>query len=99
MSETRSDANLVLEVTTITTILMLLVMWIYATYGRRLVDDDIDIRIVSTLRRIIIGVTIMGSGILIGFLSLPVGTVITFASMVFMIGTTAYGRYLPGLGK
>jgi uncharacterized membrane protein len=85
--------------TTIATILILLVIWQYATRGYRLVDRDIDERIIPALTKVmLIGPAIMLIGIVLErFISWAwlLGSV----AGAFMIIVTAYGRYRPAKGR
>jgi uncharacterized membrane protein len=86
-------------VTTMATILMLLVIWRYATRGYRLVDPDIDERIIPALTRVIlIGVTINAIGVAVSYV-FPWAGLLSFVAMAFMIIDTAYGRYRPVKGR
>jgi uncharacterized membrane protein len=100
VSSERTSASLFFEITTVSTILLLLVMWRYATHRRRLVDEHIDVRVVGTLSWIIIiGVGLMVAGIALAFAVPLLGLILSLAAMVFMIGITAYGRYLGRSSK
>ncbi len=80
-------------ITTIATILTLLAMWQYATRGYRLVDPDIDVRIISALSRVIlIGVIINIIGVVLSFF-VPWAGYIAFIAVIYMILATASGRY------
>ena len=82
-------------VTTMATILVLLAIWRYATAGRRLVDPDIDVRIIPALTRVIlIGVTINAIGVAVSYV-FSWGGLLSFVAMAFMIVATAYGRCRP----
>ena len=86
-------------VTTMATILVLLVIWRYATRGHRLVDRDIDERIIPALTRVIvIGVTINAIGVLVSYV-FPWAGLLSFVAMAFMIVATAYGRYRSVEGR
>jgi uncharacterized membrane protein len=88
-------ASTFFAVTTMTTILVLLVMWRYATRGHRLVDRDIDERIIPALTRVIvIGITINAIGVVVSYV-LPWAGLLSFVAIAYMIITTAYGRYRP----
>ena len=85
--------------TTIGTILVLLVIWQYATRGHRLVDPDIDERIIPTLTRVILtGVAIMLVGVVLSYF-IPWAGYLALVAMAFMIIVTAYGRYRPVKGR
>jgi uncharacterized membrane protein len=80
-------------VTTMATILVLLVIWQYATRGYRLVDHDIDRRIIPALSQVIlIGVVINAIGV-VGSYFISWAGLLSFVAMVYMIIATAYGRY------
>jgi uncharacterized membrane protein len=98
--ETKANAALMFfTINTIVTILILLVIWLYATGGKRLVDKDIDKRIVATLTKImLIGPIIMVITVIIS-LFIPEAGYLTFIAPLFMIGMTAYGRFMPGFGR
>jgi hypothetical protein len=77
------------------TILVLLVIWRYATGGHRLVDRDIDERIIPALTRVVlIGVTINAIGVVVSVV-FPWAGLLSFVAMAFMIVATAYGGYRP----
>jgi len=82
-------------ITTMASILVLLVMWQYATHGYRLIDRDIDERIIPMLKQgILIGVGIDFVGIVLSVFYAPAG-LLALVAMVYMIVATAYGRYRP----
>jgi uncharacterized membrane protein len=85
--------------TTIATILVLLVIWQYATRGHRLVDSDIEKRIIPALTKVmLIGPTIMLiSVVLERFISWA--GLLGFVAVAFMVIATAYGRYRPVKGR
>jgi uncharacterized membrane protein len=83
------------NVAAIGSILLLFAMWQYATRGHRLVRADIDARTVSGINRVIlIGVAIMTAGILLSYI-FPLGALLGFVALVFVIIATARGRYRP----
>jgi uncharacterized membrane protein len=83
------------NVAAIGSILLLLAMWQYATRGHRLVAGDIDARTVSGINRVIlIGVAIMSAGILLSYV-FPLGALLGFVAMAFVVIATARGRYRP----
>ncbi len=85
--------------TTVGTILVLLVIWQYATRGHRLVDPDIDERIIPTLTRVILtGVVIMLVGVVLSYF-IPWAGYLGLVAMAFMIVVTSYGRYRPVEGR
>jgi hypothetical protein len=68
-------------------------MWHYATSGYRLVDPDIDKRIVHTLKSVIlISTTINIIGVILAFFVSWAGY-FGFVAMAYMIITTVYGRF------
>ncbi len=82
-------------ITTSASILTLLVMWRYATRGYRLVDPDIDKRIIPAISRVIlISVLIYLLGFLASFF-IPLAGYLAFVAMAYMVFSTAYGRYRP----
>jgi uncharacterized membrane protein len=86
-------------ITTIATILVLLTLWQYATRGYRLVDRDIDRRIIPALTRVIlIGVIITAIGMALSYVVSWAG-LLGFVALAYMIVATAYGRYRPGEGR
>jgi uncharacterized membrane protein len=86
-------------ITTMATILVLLAIWQYATRGYRLVDRDIDRRIIPALSKVIlIGVVINAIGV-VGSYFISWAGLIGFVAMVYMIIATAYGRYQPAGGR
>ena len=77
----------------------LFAMWQYATRGSRLIDPGIDPRIVAAISRVIlISTTIYLFGFVLSFFISWAGY-IGFVAMVYMIGMTVYGRYIPAFGK
>jgi uncharacterized membrane protein len=81
--------------TSLISILLLLVIWIYATRGYRLVDDDLDEHTISFVKKVIL----IGSGIFIisilGSLIIPKFGYIGVISLVYMIIATAFGDHIP----
>jgi uncharacterized membrane protein len=78
---------------TVVTILILLGIWQYATGRLRLVDPDIDKRVISAFKKIIlIGVTIMLVGFVLSFFN-PLASLISTAALVFMVVITARARH------
>jgi uncharacterized membrane protein len=77
----------------IITILILLGIWQYATGKRRLVDQDIDERVVRVFKKIIlIGMSIMLVGFALSFF-LPPASILSGISAVYMIVVTARARH------
>lgn len=77
----------------IITVLILLGIWQYATGKRRLVDQDIDKRVVWALKKIIlIGTSIMLVGFVLAFF-IPIASIISALSAVYMIIVTARARH------
>jgi hypothetical protein len=78
---------------TIGTILILLGIWQYATGKFRLVDPDIDKRVVYAFKKIIlIGITTMIVGFVLSFF-IPLASLISTAALIFMIVITARARH------
>jgi len=94
-----SNAVVFFAATTAISILLLLAIWRHATQKHRLVDLDIDPRIVSALSRVIIvGVAVFVIGTILSFYATWAGY-IGFFAMAFMIVMTVYGKFSPGFGK
>ena len=86
-------------VTTIATILVLLALWQYATRGYRLVDRDIDRRIIPALTRVILtGVVISAIGMAFSYVVSWAG-LLALVAMAYMVIATAYGRYRPAVAR
>lgn len=100
LATTNSEMNAAygfFTITTIASILTLLAMWQYATRGYRLVDPDIDERIIPTISRIIlVGTTVNVLGVALST-KIPWTGYIGFIAMVYMIFMTARGKF--GLGS
>jgi uncharacterized membrane protein len=81
--------------TSLISILLLLVIWIYATRGYRLVDNNLDIHTISFVKRVIL----IGSAIflfsIIGSQIISELGYIGIASLIYMILATATGNYIP----
>jgi uncharacterized membrane protein len=81
--------------TSLISILLLLVIWIYSTRGYRLVDKDLGEHTISFVKRVIL----IGSGIFIisilGSQIIPELGYIGIASLIYMIVATATGSYIP----
>jgi hypothetical protein len=81
--------------TSLISILLLLVIWIYATRGYRLVDEDLDDHTISFIKKVIL----IGSGIfiisIIGSQIIPEFGYIGIISLVYMIFATAFGNHIP----
>jgi len=81
--------------TSLISILMLLVIWIYATRGYRLVDKDLDKHTISFVKKVIL----IGSGIFIisilGSFIIPEFGYVGILALVYMIIATAYGDHIP----
>jgi uncharacterized membrane protein len=86
-------------VTTIATILVLLALWRYASQGYRLVDPDIDQRIISTLTKVILIAAVITAVGMAGSYIIPWAGLLAFVAMVYMIIATAYGRYRPAVAR
>jgi uncharacterized membrane protein len=85
--------------TSLISILLLLVIWIYATRGYRLVDKDLDEHTIAFVKKVIL----IGSGIfiisIIGSQIIPELGYIGILSLVYMIIATAFGDYIPFLKR
>ncbi len=78
---------------TIVTFLVLLGIWQYATRGYRLVDRDIDERIISQINKVfIVGVTLMAPAVVFSYF-IPQAGYIGFLALAYVIAATAYGRH------
>jgi uncharacterized membrane protein len=77
----------------IITILILLGIWQYSTGKYRLVDQDIDKRVVWALKKIIlIGLSIMLVGFVLSFF-IPLASILAAIAAVYMIFVTARARH------
>ncbi len=81
--------------TTVISILLLLIMWVYSTRGYRLIDKDLDKKTISFVSKTIL----IGTGI---FVISLIGQIIDqnigylgFVSLAYMIIATAYGDHIP----
>jgi uncharacterized membrane protein len=85
--------------TSLISILLLLVIWIYATRGYRLVDTDLDEHTISFVKKVIL----IGSGIfivsIVGSQIIPELGYIGIFSLIYMIIATAYGDHIPFLKR
>jgi uncharacterized membrane protein len=83
------------SVTSLISILLLLVIWIYATNGYRLVDNNLDKKIISFVKNVIL----ISSGIflisILGSYIIPEIGYLGFLSLAYMIIATASGNYIP----
>ena len=83
--------------TSLISILLLLVIWIYATRGYRLVDNNLDEHTISFVKKVIL----IGSAIflfsILGSQIIPELGYIGIASLIYMIIATATGNYIPFL--
>jgi uncharacterized membrane protein len=83
------------SITSLISILLLLVIWLYATNGYRLVDNNLDKKIISFVKNIIL----ISSGIFLisifGSYIIPEIGYLGFLSLAYMIIATAYGDYIP----
>jgi uncharacterized membrane protein len=81
--------------TSVISILLLLVIWIYATRNYRLVDENLDKKTIDFVRNIIL----IGSGIflfsIIGSFMLPELGYIGYVALIYMIIATATGKFNP----
>ncbi len=100
LATTNSEMNAAygfFTITTIASILSLLAMWQYATRGYRLVDPDIDPRIIPMISRIIlVGTAVNVLGVALSTF-IPWAGYIGFIAMVYMIFMTVRGKF--GLGS
>jgi uncharacterized membrane protein len=81
--------------TTVISILLLLVMWIYATRGYRLVDKNLDKKTIKFVTNtIIIGTAIYLISIVGSYIISEIGY-LAYVSLVYMIIATAYGDHIP----
>jgi uncharacterized membrane protein len=85
--------------TSLISILLLLVIWIYATRGHRLVDEDLDENTILFVKKVIL----IGSAIFIisilGSIIIPELGYIGILSLIYMIIATAVGDYIPFLKR
>ena len=83
------------SITSLISILLLLIIWIYATNGYRLVDNNLDKRKISFIKNVIL----ISSGIFLisifGSYIIPEIGYLGFLSLAYMIIATAYGDYIP----
>ncbi len=78
---------------TLATILIMLGIWQYATGKLRLVEPDIDKRVIFAFKKIIlIGITVMIIGFVLSFF-IPLASLISTAALIFMIVITARARH------
>jgi uncharacterized membrane protein len=81
--------------TSLISILLLLVIWIYATRGNRLVDSDLDKHTIAFVKNtILIGSSIFLISI-VGSYFIPKFGYFGFVSLIYMIIATANGHYIP----
>jgi uncharacterized membrane protein len=85
--------------TSLISILLLLVIWMYATRGNRLVDEDLDVNTISFVKKVIL----IGSGIFIisilGSIIIQELGYIGILSLIYMIIATAVGDHIPFLKR
>jgi uncharacterized membrane protein len=85
--------------TSLISILLLLVIWVYATSGNRLVDKDLDKHTILFVKKVIL----IGSGIfiisIVGSFIIPEFGYIGILSLVYMIVATAFGDNIPFLKR
>jgi uncharacterized membrane protein len=85
--------------TSLISILLLLAIWIYATRGYRLVDNDLDEHTISFVKKVVL----IGSGIFIisilGSQLIPEFGYVGIISLIYMILATAYGDHIPFLKR
>ena len=78
---------------TIGTILILLGIWQYATRRHRLVNPDIDKRVVTAFKKVIlIGVSIMLVGTVLSIF-IPLAAILSLVSLVFVLFATGRARH------
>ncbi|UCB46952.1 MAG: DUF1211 domain-containing protein, partial [Spirochaetota bacterium] len=78
---------------TIGTILILLGIWQYATGKLRLVDPDIDKRIIFKIKKVIfIPTSIMFVGTVLSIF-IPLASLLSFISLVYIVVMTAHARH------
>jgi uncharacterized membrane protein len=81
--------------TSLVSILLLLVIWIYATRGCRLVDEDLDEHTILFVKNVIL----IGSGIflisILGSYIVPEIGYLGLVALVYMIFATAFGNHIP----
>jgi uncharacterized membrane protein len=82
-------------VTTVISIMLLFVIWQYATRDFRLVEKDIDKRNISFVNNIILISTGIFTVALFGQFFLPVLGYLGFVSLIYVIMATAAGDYNP----
>ncbi len=89
------SAYLFYFVSMVLALFMLLLMWLYATGGRRLVDADLDGMIVDHgIRIIVVGPTAM-LFVMIGWYFEPLIGWLGFVVLGYMIVATSYGHHKP----
>lgn len=94
-----NSASVFFTTTTIASIFILFAMWQYATRGYRLVDPDIDTRIISALSRVImVGVTINVIGVGLSIF-VPWAGYLSFFALVYMLAITTRSKFSPIHGK
>lgn len=81
--------------TTVISILLLLVIWIYATRGYRLVDKDLDRQTISFVTNTILIGTLIFLISIVGSFIIPEVGYLGYLSLVYMIIATAYGDHIP----
>lgn len=88
-----TSAGLFFTAMTVGAILLLLIMWRYASRDYRLIDQGIDHRTVSVFNRVIlIGAGIMCLGTVLSYFYPPAG-LLGFVALAYMIVMTARGRH------
>ena len=81
--------------TTVVSILLLLVMWIYATRGYRLVDKNLDKKTIMFVTKTIIIGTMIYLISIVGSYIIPEIGYLAYVSLAYMIIATSYGDHIP----
>ena len=81
--------------TTVVSILLLLVMWIYATRGYRLVDKNLDKKTIMFVTKTIIIGTVIYLISIVGSYIIPEIGYLAYVSLAYMIIATSYGDHIP----
>lgn len=81
--------------TTVISILLLLVTWIYATRGYRLIDKNLDKRTIMFVTKTITIGTFVFLISIVGSLIIPEVGYLAYISLAYMIIATAYGDHIP----
>ena len=81
--------------TSLISIILLLVIWIYATRGYRLVDNDLDEHTISFVKKVILIGSVIFIISILGSQIIPELGYIGIVSLIYMIISTATGSYIP----